>query len=195
MSIEPENPAMLLQFFKALAHESRLRLLGLVAAREHSVQQLAELLALKEPTVSHHMAMLREAGLVRLRQDGNTHWYGLEQKRLARLSRALLARDQLEMLAGPQTQNAGEDRIVRNYLTAEGRLKAFPATRKKRRPILAWLARQFEEGRNYSEAEVNEILERRHHDRETFRRELVGHHMLARQAGIYWRLPETEWAA
>ena len=186
---------MLLQFFKALAHESRLRLLGLVAAREHNVQQLAELVALKEPTVSHHLAILREAGLVRLRQDGNTHWYALEQKRLARLSRSLLARDQLDVLASAQTQNAGEDRIVRNYLTTDGRLKAFPATRKKRRPILAWLARQFDEGRNYSEAEVNEILERRHHDRETFRRELVGHHMLARKAGIYWRLPETVWAA
>ena len=195
MNIETEDPAMLLQFFKALAHESRLRLLGLVAAREHSVQQLAELLALKEPTVSHHLAMLREAGLVRLRQEGNTHWYGLEQKRLSRLSRALLARDQLEMLAGPDTQNAGEARIVRNYLTPEGRLKAFPATRKKRRPILAWLARHFDVGRKYSEAEVNEIIERRHHDRETFRRELVGHHMLARQAGIYWRLPEAEWVA
>lgn len=197
MSVETkssQDPAMLLQFFKALAHESRLRLLGLVAAREHSVQELAELLSLKEPTVSHHLAMLREAGLVRLRQDGNTHWYGLEQKTLSRLSRALLARDQLELLAGAQTQNAGEDRVVRNYLTPEGRLKAFPATRKKRRPILAWLARQFAEGRNYTEAEVNAILERRHHDRETFRRELVGHHMLARKAGVYWRLPEAEWA-
>ena len=79
---------MLLQFFKALAHESRLRLLGLVAAREHSVQELAELVALKEPTVSHHLAMLREAGLVRLRPDGNTHWYGLDQKALSRFARA-----------------------------------------------------------------------------------------------------------
>ena len=193
MIVEPENPAMLLQFFKALAHESRLRLLGLVAAREHSVQQLAELVALKEPTVSHHLAILREAGLVRLRQDGNTHWYGLEQKRLARLSRSLLARDQLTVLAGAATQNAGEERVVRNYLTPDGRLKAFPTTRKKRRPVLAWLARHFDEGREYSGAEVNEIIERRHHDRETFRRELVGHHMMARKAGIYWRLPETEW--
>ena len=50
----PQDPAMLLQFFKALAHESRLRLLGLVATREHSVQELAALVALKEPTVSHH---------------------------------------------------------------------------------------------------------------------------------------------
>lgn len=188
-----EAPA-LLQFFRALSHESRLRLLGLVSLREHSVQELATALTLKEPTVSHHLAMLREAGLVRLRQDGNTHWYALEQKTLSQLSRALLARDQLASLAGTETANAGEERTVRNYLTPDGRLKAFPSTRKKRRPILAWLARQFEEDRKYSEAEVNELIERRHHDRETFRRELVGHQMLARKNGVYWRLPETEWA-
>ncbi len=184
---------MLLQFFKALAHESRLRLLGLVAAREHSVQELANLMALKEPTVSHHLAMLREAGLVRLRQDGNTHWYALEQKTLSQFSRAILGREQLATLAGPKTQSAGEDRVVRNYLMPDGRLKAFPATLKKRRPILAWLARHFDEGRRYSEAEVNAIVERRHHDRETFRRELVGHRMLARKDGVYWRLPEADW--
>jgi hypothetical protein len=189
-----ETPAMLLQFFRALAHESRLRLLGLVAAREHSVQELAEILSLKEPTVSHHLAILREAGLVRLRQDGNTHWYAIEQKVLARMSRSILAREQLSVLAGDDTQNASDERTVRNYLTRDGKLKALPVTRKKRRPVLAWLVRHFEDGRKYTEAEVNEIIERRHQDREMFRRELVGHGMLARKNGIYWRLPEAEWA-
>jgi biotin operon repressor len=186
-----EDPAMLLQFFKALAHESRLRLLGLLATREHSVQELAAALTLKEPTVSHHLAMLRDTGLVRLRQDGNTHWYGLEQKTLSRMSRAMLARDQLEALAGAEIDTT--DRAVRNYLNADGRLKSFPSGPKKRRPILVWLTRHFEEGRIYSEAEVNAIIETRHHDRESFRRELIGHQMLARKDGRYWRLPEDQW--
>lgn len=186
---------MILQFVKALAHESRMRLLGLVAAREHSVQQLAAALSLKEPTVSHHLSLLREAGLVRVRQDGNTHWYDLELKALSRLARALATREQLETFTRSGVDVASEDRAVRNYLTPEGRLKAFPTTRKKRIPVLAWLTRQFEEGRRYSEAEVNALIERRHHDRETFRRELVGHHMLARKDGVYWRLPEAGWSS
>jgi len=190
--MEPQDPAMLLNFFKALAHESRLRLVGLLAAREHSVQALSTALALKEPTISHHLAMLREIGLIRLRQDGNTHWYALEPKKLSRLARAVLAREQLAAFADMQLPPA-EDRAVRNYLTPDGRLKSFPAGRKKRRPILAWLARHFEEGRIYSEAEVNTVIEMRHHDRETFRRELVGHRMLARKDGRYWRLPEDGW--
>jgi biotin operon repressor len=189
-----EEPVLVLQFVKALAHESRLRLLGLLAAREHSVQQLAALLCLKEPTVSHHISLLREAGLVRLRQDGNTHWYNLELRTISRLGRTLGMREQLATFAGAQASDAGIERTVRNYLTPEGRLKAFPATRKKRRPILVWLVRQFEDGRRYSEAEVNALIERRHHDRETFRRELVGYRMLARESGVYWRMPEAEWA-
>ena len=184
---------MLLNFFKALAHESRLRLLGFVAEREHSVQELAARSALKEPTVSHHLAMLRDVGLVTLRQDGTTHWYMLEPKTLSRMARALLAPGQLAALTGIETQPTNDEKIVRNYLTPDGRLKDFPASRKKRRVILVWLVRKFDEGRDYSETQVNELIERRHHDRETFRRELVGYRMLARKGGVYWRLPETEW--
>lgn len=180
----------LLTFFKALAHESRLKLVGLLTERERSVQELATLVSLKEPTVSHHLAMLREAGLVRLRQDGNTHWYALETKTLATRAKTMLMTEKLAELA---VAGGTSDKSVLNYLTPEGRLKVFPASIKKRRPILRWLARHFDEGRTYSEAEVNATIERRHHDFETFRREMVGYKMLARKSGQYWRLPDTEW--
>ena len=44
----------LLSFFKVLADESRLKILGILATQERSVEELAELLQLKTPTVSHH---------------------------------------------------------------------------------------------------------------------------------------------
>jgi predicted transcriptional regulator len=193
--MEPQDPTMLLNFFKALAHESRLRLLGFVAEREHNVQELAARMALKEPTVSHHLALLKDVGLVNMRQDGTTHWYALEPKTLSKLAKSLLAPAQLAALKGIEEQPSNDEKVLRNYLTPDGRLKDFPASRKKRRVILVWFTRMFEEGRDYSEAEVNEIIERRHHDRETFRRELVGYKMLARKGGTYWRLPESGWQA
>lgn len=185
----------MLNFFKALAHESRLRLLGLIAEQELSVQDLATRMALKEPTVSHHLGLLKEVGLVRMRQDGTTHWYQLEPKAVARMAKSMLAPAQLAALAGIEAQPSADEKVLRNYLTPDGRLKDFPASRKKRRVILVWLTRMFKEGRDYSEAEVNEIIERRHHDRETFRRELVGYKMLARKGATYWRLPESGWQA
>lgn len=84
--------ASLLRFFKALAHESRLRLLGFVAQRERSVQELAGLLDLSEPTTSHHLSLLREAGLVGLRVEGNLHWYAFEAAKLAPLAKSVLSR-------------------------------------------------------------------------------------------------------
>jgi hypothetical protein len=53
--------------------------------------------------------------------------------------------------------------------------------------------RDFENGRRYSEAEVNDAIQTHHWDCATLRRELIGHHMLAREKQIYWRLPDAEW--
>jgi DNA-binding transcriptional ArsR family regulator len=82
---------ILLQFFKALADETRLKLLGLLANREQSVEQLATQLRLKTPTVSHHLATLREAGLVGMRPEGNTHMYWLDAEALHSISKGLLS--------------------------------------------------------------------------------------------------------
>ena len=46
----------LLQLFKALANEDRLKILGILATRERSIGELATLLDLKAPTVSHHLS-------------------------------------------------------------------------------------------------------------------------------------------
>lgn len=153
------------------------------------MQELAQYAGVSEPTASHHLALLRGAGLVRVRKDGQTHWYALDVDALRALGRALASKEALAPL------ESEDERVVRNYLTPDGRLKAFPATRKKRRAILVWLVQQFEEGRRYREAEVNALIETRHPDRETFRRELIGYRMLARKGGVYWREPESVWAA
>ena len=194
MATENEFPVVL-RFFKALSHETRLKLLGLVARRPHSVQELAALLELSEPTVSHHLALLAGLGLVEMRRDGNTHWYALEPDALFRLAQRVLSREAISALADGVSTDGWDRSVLENFLAVDGSLKTIPASRKKRRVVLAWLARQFEEGRRYPEAEVNALIQRRHWDSATLRRELVGHRMLAREAGRYWRLPEAEWHA
>src|SRR2546430_1303884 len=94
-----EQAAMLLRFFKALADQSRLKIVGLLADEEHSVQQLAALLQLREPTISHHLAILREAGLVQSAADGTTRWYSLNQDSLRELNRGVFDGGKLEKIA------------------------------------------------------------------------------------------------
>ena len=184
----PHAPT-LLAFFKAMANESRLHIVGLLARRERTVQELAETLDLKEPTVSHHLAVLKDIGLVTVRPEGVLRWHALKPGALADMNRRLLEPD----MAALAPQEAGEDRVLAAFLAPDGTLKTIPASRRKRWVVLKWLAGQFEEARRYREAEVNEILQRRHWDCATLRRELVGARMMAREAGVYWRLPETAW--
>jgi hypothetical protein len=182
---------VLLDFFKAMAHESRLRIVGLLAQGERSVQDLAAALGLKEPTVSHHLAILKAQGLVTVRAEGTTRWHALDLGALERLSRRVLEPDALA--APPAPRRDSDERVLAGFLDAAGRLKVIPAARRKRTVVLRWLARAFEPGRRYSEAEVNALIQHRHPDSATLRRELVGHDMLARESGIYWRLPESRW--
>jgi hypothetical protein len=181
----------LLTFFKAMGNESRLKIVGFLAERERSVQELAGLLGLKEPTVSHHLAMLKALGLVSARPDGNTHWHTLNLEVLRNMNRTLL--DNKNVVALAQSKADPEKKILSGYLDGEGRLKSIPASDKKRFVVLKWLVAQFEENHRYRESEVNETIQLRHWDSATLRRELVGHRMMGRKQGVYWRTPRTEW--
>lgn len=183
----------LLPFFKAMADESWLRIIGLLAQGEHSVQDLAQALELKEPTVSHHLAILKAQGLVSARAEGTTRWHALDRAALEGLSRRILQTAAVPPL--PRGADKDEDRLLQGFIDKDGKLKSIPASRKKRAAVLRWLMRAFIDGRRYAEAEVNALLQERHWDSATLRRELVGHHMMARTNGIYWRLPEAEWRA
>ena len=181
----------LLEFFKAMAHESRLKIVGLLAQSERSVQELAELLELKEPTVSHHLAILKAQGLVTVRADGVTRWHALDLTALERLSRKVL--EPSGVTAPPQGANDWEAKVLGAFVDAEGRLKLIPAARRKRGVVLRWLMRSFEDGKRYPESEVNALIQVRHWDSATLRRELIGHKMMAREDGVYWRLPQEGW--
>jgi DNA-binding transcriptional ArsR family regulator len=64
-------------FLKALAHESRLLILCILAEGEKSVGELEEILRLRQPTVSQQLARLRSEGLVSTRRDGKAVYYNL----------------------------------------------------------------------------------------------------------------------
>jgi hypothetical protein len=187
-----EQPQLMLQFCKAMADESRLKIVGLLSANEHSVQDLAHLLNLKEPTVSHHLAVLKELDLVRLRPDGNVHWYRLSHEVLRKISRTVFSTENIARMAVSAEADGWERKVLDNFVRGE-RLTEIPVSRKKRWVILNWLANRFELSATYSEADVNAILKRHHEDCAMIRREMIGYRMLSRDKGIYRRMPDSEW--
>src|SRR5437763_12140784 len=163
---------MLLQFFKVLADETRLKLLGLLAHREHSVEELAAQLQLKTPTVSHHLAKLKELGLVGMRSEGNTHMYWLHAEALHSISKGLLSSEKMASLVDDAAGDAWERKVLKDFFEGT-RLKEIPASRKKHSVILKWLATRFERGALYKETQVNEIIERHHPQTATQHSDLI----------------------
>ena len=182
---------VLLAFFKAMANESRLRIVGLLAERERSVQELAQLLDLKEPTVSHHLAVLKELGVVTSRPEGVVRWHALKPEAITDIAKSMFEQQDLGALTAPVP--AKDERAIAPFLKPDGSLTRLPASRRKRWLLYRRFIEDFAAGRAYPEGEVNEILQRRHWDCATMRREMIGWRMLAREGGVYGRLPETDW--
>lgn len=180
-----EDQQVALRFFRALADESRLKIVGLLANGERSVDALADALHLKAPTVSHHLAKLRDAGLVQMRAEGTVHLYRLDMQILRQMSRDILTPERIASLADDEEGDAWDRKVLRQSFEGE-RLKQIPASRKKRDVILHWLAGRFEMGKRYPEKEVNEIIKRHHEDSATLRRELTDGGWMERENGVYW---------
>ena len=71
--------------FELVAEPTRRRILDLLRERARPVGELVRLVGLSQPGVSKHLRLLREAGLVRVRRDGQRRWYELEAEPLAEL--------------------------------------------------------------------------------------------------------------
>ena len=71
--------------FEVVAEPTRRRILDLLRERSRPVGELVELFGLSQPLVSKHLRVLRDAGLVRVRQDAQRRWYELRPEPLAEL--------------------------------------------------------------------------------------------------------------
>jgi ArsR family transcriptional regulator len=76
-------------FLKVLAHPLRLRILELLRPGEQSVGQFAQTLAVDQPTVSRHLGILKQGGLVATRQDGASVFYRIQSEETVQLLQQL----------------------------------------------------------------------------------------------------------
>ena len=170
--------ADVLDIYKALADATRLRLVGLLAERPRSGDDLAALLGVSPPTVSHHLARLKAAGLVRGARDGPFVYYALNLQRFHQVSRALFPTAAL-----PRDERA---RTVATFFAGD-RLLRLPSSEKRLIWILEEIVTRFRPGRVYTEREVNAVLRPILDDVASLRRALVDHRLMHREADRYSR--------
>ncbi len=70
-------------FAKAIADETRQKIMGECCCSWRSVSEIVEKIGLSQPTISHHLAILRDADLVDIREEGKQTFYTLKQDRIA----------------------------------------------------------------------------------------------------------------
>lgn len=91
------NPVL---FAKALADNTRQRIMSECCCCWLSVSEIVEKVNVSQPTVSHHLAILREADLVHVREEGKQTFYSLNQERVA------FCCGQLMITFAPETETA-----------------------------------------------------------------------------------------
>lgn len=183
----------LLNFFKALADANRLKIIGLLAQKDSSVEQLADLLGVGSSTVSHHLSRLSRTGLVSARAEGYYSIYHLHVEKLESLSKEILAEDTLPAVAADLDMDAYDQKVIRNYSNADGTIKALPTQQKKLLAILHYVIRDFDKAKKYTEKEVNLMLEKYYPDYAFIRRSLIDFKIMQREADgrSYWVITDN----
>jgi predicted transcriptional regulator len=184
----------LLAFFKALSDATRLRLVGLLAQKESSVEELAAMLDVSPSTVSHHLGKLSEIGLVSARAEGYYNIYSLNTGVLQAMSQRMLSKDTLPDVARDLDREAYDRKVLKDYLAEDGNIAQLPTNRRKLDVILRYLVEQFDYDRRYTEKEVNEIIGAFNEDISGLRRDLISVGFLDRErdGSVYWRVRQEE---
>ncbi|MDX8290836.1 metalloregulator ArsR/SmtB family transcription factor [Metabacillus indicus] len=185
----------LVTFHKVMGDATRIRILALLAKSPKNGQALSGILGLTPPTITHHLAKLRETGVVTEKRVKNTVYFQVNEKLLQQLSLGMMeivtGKGELEM---NQEKTGEHAKILGNYLTKDGKLKTIPPQRKRRLIVLYHLAKEFEPGRKYPEKEINDIIKKYHEDFATIRREFIVNHMMYRENSIYELNPKELWS-
>ena len=199
----------LLMFFGSLADETRLKIVGVLAQKPCSGEQLAAIVGLKPATITHHLHKLMGAGLVTAEPEGHAKIYHLRMDRIRALAKRLLAEDNpppapddaaaapasqtwpnsaLAQAAGSLDLDAFDRKVLKDFLKRDGSLKEIPAQYKKQQVVLRYIVKEFAPGREYTEKQVNEIIARFHPDTASLRRAMIDGKLMQRANGKYWRV-------
>lgn len=169
----------LLQFFQAVGQPERVKLLGLLANKPHSVPELAEVLGLKETAVSKHLNRLVQSELITVDSNQFTYAYTLDKNSLDRFQDAILDGDLFEDFA---------TRTKQTYIFNEA-ITQIPTNEAERNVIVQWLGEKFEPGRQYTAVEVKNIILTHYTRHQLLRSHLLDKGILKHVDEQYWCVP------
>ncbi|HEY7346850.1 MAG TPA: metalloregulator ArsR/SmtB family transcription factor [Ktedonobacterales bacterium] len=178
-----QQAASLMLFGRAVSDLMRVRILALLVEEERPMygQELAEHLSVTPQTISHHLHILKNGGLIREERENAYRYYSLDTENIQHLRETLFADNHFSL----PTRQEGRERVLGVFFQ-DGRLVSIPKHRTQRRVVLEELAHSFEWGRLYDEREVNGILKQFYEDAASLRRAMIEEQIMLREDGRYW---------
>lgn len=174
----------LVRLFKGLADPTRLRMLAAIVDRARCGQDLAAEVGVSPATVSHHLRVLTEAGLVSETRQPPYVFYQLDLAALQEAVKTVSSPKRVRELAtGAKVDDDTRD-VLRAFFDGP-RLIALPAQRRKKDIVLEELLRRLPRRREYREPELNQFIQATHPDFCTIRREWIMGGYMERESGVY----------
>lgn len=179
----------LVRLFKGLADPVRLRMLAAMVDRPRCGQDLAAEIGLSPATISHHLRVLSDAGLLTETRQAPYTFFQLDLEPLQRAVKAVSTPRRVKELAAPAADPNDDTRDVLRAFFDGPRLLSIPAQRRKKEIVFEELLRRLPRRKEYREQELNRFIEVANPDFCTIRRELIMGKYMERDGGVY-RLAE-----
>ena len=80
-----------LEAVKALADESRVEILNLLRKAEMNVNDIADKSSVSRPTISHHLQIMKKAGILNATKDGKETYYSINKNKMLSLAQSILS--------------------------------------------------------------------------------------------------------
>lgn len=185
-----QNPAFFTQHMAqlrviglAISDPKRLLILALLAEEDRPMygQEIAEHLGVTPQTISHHLQIMKNGGLVREQRENAYRYYSLDKANIQHIRETFFADNSLGL---PTKREIGH-KVIESFFQ-DGHLLRIPKHNTKRHVVLLELAKAFEWGHIYTEAEVNTILKHAYEDTASLRRYMIDEQIMLREHGRYW---------
>lgn len=194
MRYEPIQRSEVMRVAAALADDARLQILEMLAAfGPMRSQEMIEKLGVSQPTVSRQLKQLKNTRFISEKRDGDaSKIFELNSNRLGEVMfmlDALLSKTNARMVLNDVRLDQPAE--LRKFLNESGQIHRYPNKLNLQKLVIGYLASKFEQGKTYSEKEVNDLLNHWHiyKDPARLRRDLVDYDYLKRTAdgSEYWR--------
>jgi biotin operon repressor len=184
MATETDPMASLVRLFKGLADPTRLRMIAAMVDRARCGQDLAAEVGVSPATVSHHLRVLADAGLVVEDRQPPYSFFRLDLAGLQNAVKAVSTPKRVRELVTTGPNDVETRKVLRAFFDGP-RLLALPAQRRKKKIVLEEVLRRLPRRREYRESELNRFIEAVHPDYCAIRREWIMGGYMERKDGIY----------